>query len=166
MLDNCSTTDIFCNSKLLTNIRLSNKTLKIHCNAGTREVNQVGTLENCGTVWYSDSAITNFLSLAQFKKCYPITYDSNICNHFLVIKSDKHVVFKESKSGLFYHDNTNRAFVMLNADKDVMVDTFKANREGFTDRDYERAKRTRKTMGLIGYPSPRDFKNMVRSNII
>jgi hypothetical protein len=50
LIDNFSTTDIICNKKLLTNIRPSHTTLKIHCNAGTKEVNQVGTLKNYGTV--------------------------------------------------------------------------------------------------------------------
>jgi hypothetical protein len=52
LLYNCSTTDIFCNKKMLTDIRPCSTTLKIHCNAGTKEVNQVGTLKNYGTVWY------------------------------------------------------------------------------------------------------------------
>jgi hypothetical protein len=55
---------------------------------------------------------------------------------------------------------------MLTTTKEAMVDTVKSNREGFTDRDYERAKRARKALELIGYPSPRDFKNMVSSNMI
>jgi hypothetical protein len=94
LLDNCSTTAIFCNKNLLTNIRPSHTTLKIHCNAGTKEVNQVGTLKNYGTVWYSNSAITNIISLSRVKKKFPITYDSKINNEFHVIKPYKHVVFK------------------------------------------------------------------------
>jgi hypothetical protein len=47
-----------------------------------------------------------------------------------------------------------------------MVDKVKANQEGFTDQDYERAKRARKAQGLVGYPSPRDFKNMISSDMI
>jgi hypothetical protein len=165
LLDNCSTTDVFCNKKLLTNIRPSNTTFKIHCNAGTKEVNQVGTLKNYGTVWYSDSALANILSLSQVKKKFPITYDSRNDNEFHVIKPDKHVVFKESESGLYYHDTTDQAFLMLNADKTV-IDTIKTNREGFTERDYERAKRAGKALALVGYPSPKDFKHMVSSNMI
>jgi hypothetical protein len=165
IFDNCSTTDILCNKKLLTDIRPSKKTLKIHCNAGTEEVNQVGTLRNYGTVWYSASAIVN-ISRAQVKKKFPITYNSNHGNQFVVNKPDHSVVFKESPSGMYYNDTANRKYVMLNVEKAEMVDTVRANREGFTDRDYERAKRARKALGLVGYPSPMYFKNMVRSNMI
>jgi hypothetical protein len=57
-------------------------------------VNQIGTLKNYGTVWYSNSAITNILSLAQVKKKFPIKYDSTPGNHFIVIKPDRNIVFK------------------------------------------------------------------------
>jgi hypothetical protein len=115
-------------------------------------VNQVGTLKNYATVWYSDSAISNILSLSRVKKKFPITYDSKNDNEFHVIKSDKHVVFKESNSDLYYHDTTDRAFLMLIANK-AAIDTIKTKREGFTDHDYERAKRARKALALVGYPS-------------
>jgi hypothetical protein len=75
-----------------------------------------------------------------------------------VSKPDKDVIFAASSSGLYYHDTTNRA-VML-------VTTVKDNKEGFTDREFTRAKAARRALGLAGYPSPRDFKNMVRSNMI
>jgi hypothetical protein len=71
ILDNCSTTDIFCDHNLLTGIRDSDTTLKIHCNAGTKEEeNQVGMLmlKKYGTLWYSDSAIANIMPLYQVKK--------------------------------------------------------------------------------------------------
>jgi hypothetical protein len=116
-------------------------------------------------VWYSDSAIANILSLSRVKKKFPITYDSKNDNEFHVIKPDKHVVFKESDSGLYYHDTTDGAFRMLNANK-TDIDTIKTNREGFTERDYERAKRARKALALAGYPSPKDLKYMASSNII
>jgi hypothetical protein len=116
-------------------------------------------------VWYSDSAIANILSLSQVKKKFPITYDSKNDNEFHVIKPDKHIVFKDSESVLYYQDTTNRAFLMLNADK-MAIDTININREGFTERDYERAKRAQKALALVGYPSPKYFKHMVSSNMI
>jgi hypothetical protein len=54
---------------------------------------------------------------------------------------------------------------VLNANK-AAIDTIKTNREGFTDHDYKRAKRALKALALVGYPSPKDFKNMVSSNMI
>jgi hypothetical protein len=48
----------------------------------------------------------------------------------------------------------------------MLVTTVKENKEGFTDREFTRAKAARRAMGLVGYPSPRDFKNMVRLNMI
>jgi hypothetical protein len=47
LLDNCSAADIVCNKKLITYITPSNKTLKIHCNSGTKLVTMEGT--ECGT---------------------------------------------------------------------------------------------------------------------
>jgi hypothetical protein len=47
-----------------------------------------------------------------------------------------------------------------------MVNTIKENREGFTNREFEKAKEARRALDLVGYPSPKDFMNMVRSNMI
>jgi hypothetical protein len=47
LLDNCSTTNIFCNKMVLSNIRYASTTLKKHCNAGM--------------VWYINDAIANIL---------------------------------------------------------------------------------------------------------
>jgi hypothetical protein len=54
---------------------------------------------------------------------------------------------------------------MLNADKTAFKKVRK-NREGFTDCNYERSKRARKALGLVGYPSTKDFKHMMSSNMI
>jgi hypothetical protein len=117
-------------------------------------------------VWYSYSAIAKILSLAQEKKKCPIKYDSTQGNQSVAIKSDRNIVFQESHSGIYYHDTKNRAYVMLTTTKEAIVDTIKANREGFADRDYERAKRAGKALGLVRYPSPRYLKNMVSSIMI
>jgi hypothetical protein len=75
-----------------------------------------------------------------------------------VSKPEKDIIFAASSSGLYYHDTTHRAVVMMT--------TVKGNREGFTDREFGKAKEARRALGLVGYPSPRDFKNMVTSNMI
>jgi hypothetical protein len=89
-------------------------------------VNQVGALSNYGTVWY-ESAIANIFSLLQVKKRFPTTYDIKNGNQFVVVKPGNHIVFKKSKIRLYYHNTMHRSFIMVNTDKDVMVDMIKSN---------------------------------------
>jgi len=48
LLDNQSTIDVFQNKNLLTNIRNSGKTLKIHCNAEVADTSLVGVCPGMG----------------------------------------------------------------------------------------------------------------------
>jgi hypothetical protein len=158
LLDTGSISDIFFNPKLVTNIRLSSGSLKVHCNAGTKIVKHVATLNNYGTVWFNKDRIANILSMSLVNKKFPVRHDSTAGDQFIVSKHEKDIIFAASSSGLYYHDTTNRA-VML-------VTTVKEKKEGFTDREFTKAKAARRAMRLVGYTPPRDFKNMVRSNMI
>ena len=68
LLDNQSTTDIFCEAKYLTNIKTVEATMKLSTNAGTLIINQQGYFPGYGMVWYHRSAMTNILSLYNLKK--------------------------------------------------------------------------------------------------
>jgi hypothetical protein len=68
LLDSQSTADIFCNPSLLANIRYAGKSIKIHCNASTSIVTQIGTLKNYGEVWFNTKTIVNILSLARVEE--------------------------------------------------------------------------------------------------
>jgi hypothetical protein len=158
LLDSQSTTDIFYNTSILSNIHESCGSIIIHCNAGVPKVTKVGNLKNYGEVWYCKDAIANILSLAKMSKQYPVKLDSAVGNRFVVIQPSEEVIFKQSKSGLYFHDTMDRTVVMVNTAKDI--------REGYTQRQHDGIKAARRGLGLVGYPSSKDYTNTVRSNMI
>jgi hypothetical protein len=83
------------------------------------------------------------LSTALIKKKFPVRYESKKGDHFVVSKPEKDIIFAASASGLYYHDTTNHAL--------VMAATVKSNREGITNREFEKAKAARRALGLVGY---------------
>jgi hypothetical protein len=86
----------------------------MHCNAGTRRIIQVRTLKNYDGVWFNGDTTMNILSLARIKERYPIKYDSTVGNQFVIIQTDKEVIFKQIILDLYYHNTANRAIVMVN----------------------------------------------------
>jgi len=107
LLDSQSTVDVFCNAKMLTNVREAKRQLTLHCNAGTVLVTTKGDLRGYGTVWYHPNGIANILSLNNIHKKYRVTFDSgNTEEQGLVVhKSDgSKRIFRPSKKGLYYAD--------------------------------------------------------------
>ena len=61
LLDSQSIVDVFCNVKMLGNIREVKWQLVLHCNAGTVLVTMKGDLKGYGTIWYHPTGIANIL---------------------------------------------------------------------------------------------------------
>jgi Zinc knuckle len=76
LLDNQSTIDVFFNRQLVRNIRESESSMKIHCNAGVTTTRLVGDLPGYGTVWYHPQGIANILSLSRVSERYRVTFNS------------------------------------------------------------------------------------------
>jgi hypothetical protein len=65
LMDNQSTVNVFCNSNLLTNVRESAESMKIHCNEGVVTTNLIVELAGYGTLWLHPDGIANILCLSR-----------------------------------------------------------------------------------------------------
>jgi hypothetical protein len=123
ILDTGSTSDIFYNKKLVSIIWLSRDSLKVHCNAGTKVVKHVAKLNNYGTAWFNEQGIANILSMSMVKKKFPVRYEIAKSEQFVVSKPEKGFVFAAISNGLYYHDTTNRAVVMVTTVRGIEKDS-------------------------------------------
>ena len=76
----------------------------------------------------------------------------------MVVDMDREVLFRQSATGLYFHDISNCNIVLINTVKEV--------REGFTQIQYEGGKQVQRALDMVGYPSDKDFNNTVHAGII
>jgi len=88
LLHSKSTVDVFCNPKLISNIRDAKRTLTLYCHAGKAIVSKKGDLKEYSTKWYNPEGILNILSLHNVQKKHKVTYDSSQGTGFVVHKAD------------------------------------------------------------------------------
>jgi hypothetical protein len=172
LLDNQSTIDLFCNAKLLKNIRRSDTRMNVRCNAGQRTTSMIGDLPGYGTVWYDPKSIANILSLKRVAAKYHVAFDSE--EHggsFIVTKPDGTVLeFQQSDGGLYFLNTTKSATIRNDVKASrggsatVMVNTVTDNKGKYTNDDYLKAVRARELQIKIGHPSTKHFIRIVTSN--
>jgi hypothetical protein len=102
LLDNESTTTIFCNPDMVQDIRnIEDESLDLVTNACNLRTTQKATIPGWGEAWFNPNAITNIFSYAEMAKRHCITYDSNKEDAFNIYLPDQTVKFTNTNQGLY-----------------------------------------------------------------
>jgi hypothetical protein len=161
LLDNQSSTSIFCNKDYVENIHEVSETLELITNGGSLVTNQKAYVPLFGEVWFSDQAITNIFSLHDMQKMYPVSYDSRKENAFVVELPHKSIKFTLVQPGLYKYcpRKCNQPAV-----PGSFIQTVEENKKFYTEREVQRARKARELYHALGSPSLKDFKAIITMN--
>jgi hypothetical protein len=165
LLDSCSTTDIFANPSLLTNVHKASTPIWVRCNAGRIELTEQGYFGNYPhPVWYNPKGVANILSLANVTKYYRVTMDSSASPSMTVHRNDNSTIqFEPSGNGLYKHelpsDTTavNTMWCMLANS----VPTVSDNAANYSKRAYQRAIEARRLQNIVMRPASKKYKEVI-----
>jgi hypothetical protein len=114
-------------------------------------------------------SLTSFPS--DLKEKHRITYDSNKEDAFLVHMDTAIIKFECSPDGLYQYSVSKGYQQSLKDDRKKdgtsnFIGTVAENRQGYTLRQYERAKEARKLYHIVGTPAVNNFKSLLQMNAI
>jgi hypothetical protein len=161
-LDNGSALSLFGNPKMVTNIRESKTTLELATNAGTRTTKKIAGVPGYSMVWYDETAIANIFGLSKLKKKHRVTYDSEKEKAFIVHMNDNTLKFECSPKGLYTYKVSDEYLKK----QSHLINMVKENRVGYTQRQFEQAKRARELYHIVRTPTIESFKTLIKPNAI
>jgi hypothetical protein len=162
LLDNGSTLSLFGSPNMVKNIRELKTTRELATNALTTTTKQIADVPGFGTVWYGKTAIANIFGLSDLKKKHRITFDSEKEDAFIVHTDKGNVKFKCNPEGLYTFKVSNNYLKM----ESRLINTVKENRVGYTQRQFEQAKKAQEFYHIVGTPTIETFKTLLKMNAI
>ena len=182
VLDSGSSVDIFMNKDLVHNVRQVDDTMNIATNAGTQGTNWMGSVPNRDEVWLNEDGVANIFSQAKtIDKGHRIYYDSDVEDAFIMELRDGNkrvtdtIKFSRNNSGLYTFKPTAGYVQQMRklrrqegqADDMVLaIASVAENKQGYTERELQRAKKARQLYHAVGTPTTRNFKFILRQNLI
>jgi hypothetical protein len=163
LLDNQSSVHVFCNPELVGDVRKAARHLELESNGGKLPISSIANVDGFEkSVWFSEDAMTNILSLSQVKQEYDVSYDGN---DFIIHRAKRgypDMVFKPHSSGLHVLDmNDSRSQASYS-----FVETVADNMKLFTKRQIASAQQARDLQAGLGFPSVQDYKWIVKANML
>lgn len=169
----------FMNPDLVTNIRVAKQPVMMHTNAGTKLIGLEGDVRGFGKVYYDPTDMANIFGLADMVTRYRVTFDSAVENAFHVHSDNGIIKFTRTPEGLYVYKPSDKFLAQVAVSKGMtapgepdyrgrsfLVATVNENRKGYTQRQFDDAKRARKLYHIVGCPTLENFKKLLKQNII
>jgi hypothetical protein len=164
----------FMNPNLVTNIQATRTPVSMTTNAGTKKIELEATIPGFGSTWYDPKQIANIYGFSHMADKHRITYNSDKEDAFVVHSHSGIIKFKRTPDGLYVYkpSATFKKKVATLKTKTPLTETtqmvtmVKENSKGYTQRQFENAKRARRLCHIVGCPTVKNYKHILRQNII
>ena len=156
LLDNEASLNIFSNRDLLTDVRKSDKTVRVSGieQGGGVSVDREGNFGEFGTVYYSGAATANILSFAsQVDAGAEIRYD-NLSDCFTLQPKGSARTYRFGRKSVAGSEGRFYSCDWRDVESDrALVTTVADNLKVFTKREVEQARRAREMLARMGFPT-------------
>ena len=160
LLDSCSSDDWFGNPDYVFDVHDSGESMSMTTNGGNTTTAQKAFIKNYGLVWFQDKAHANLFSLGRLRdRGYEIDYSTRMEDAFIVQTPRGTIKFERLWNNIYGLDPEEYEFGLF-------LETVEENESYYTQKEINDAKRARDFIIAAGFPSIRDAKLAVRSNLI
>ncbi len=170
-IDRCASYPSMPYAHLLDNLMRKLRSLCGHMNSGSTVMDMVGDFGAIKKKWLNKCGVASSCPLKVLKKIWPNSYHSKRGmnpGHFIIHTNEGDIVVKNNSCRMPFL-NLKEVEAEAEVALCLIQDTIEAvwiNMEGFTKREVEEAKATRKAQGMLGHPMDCKFLRMVHLNMI